>query len=298
MVVESRAMAYSNQHVRLFDGGAFMFELIILLLLCGIVAGTIGSLVGLGGGVIIVPVLLYLAQIRADVDVTVQVAVGTSLIVVAVSSLSSSLSYFRQRKVDTRSALLFFITSGPGAIVGAYLNNQMSGGVFLIGFGTFMIVVSGLLMMRGRWSKQKMRWTVTRTYMDPISGVQLTYGYTRLFALTISFIVGVLAGMFGVGGGALMMPVMLLLFHFPLYLATATSMFMIFMSAIVGSIGHSYYGNIDWWYAAILAPGAWVGGQLGAYISTKLPLKTIVMLLRIMLIMTGLRLIWNGIQAM
>jgi uncharacterized membrane protein YfcA len=273
-----------------------MAILILILLLCGIVAGTIGSLVGLGGGVIIVPVLLYLGTVYADIEVTSQIAVGTSLVVVAISSLSSSLTYFKQKKVDTRSAWLFFAASGPAAMIGAYLNSLLSGGAFMIGFGVFMIAVSFLLMLKDRWIPKQMNWTVIRTYTDPSTQLAHTYGYTRISALTISFIVGLLAGMFGVGGGALMMPVMLLFFRFPIHLATATSMFMIFLSSIPGSGTHAWYGNIEWMYVLALAPGAWIGGKIGAWLSLKLKMKTIVLVLRIMLILTGIRLIWNGFQ--
>lgn len=270
-------------------------EIVLILLICGIVAGTIGSLVGLGGGVIIVPVLLYLGSNHADMEVTPQIAVGTSLLVIAISSLSSSIAYFRQRKVDVRSAFLFFLASGPGAIVGAFVNSRMSGGAFLIGFGLFMIAVSFLLMMRGRWKKRDVAWSVTRSYHDAATNEVLTYGYTRKVALTLSFVVGVLAGMFGVGGGALMMPVMLLLFHYPVHVAAATSMFMIFLSSIPGSITHGLYGNIEWLFVIALAPGAWIGGQLGAYLSTKLKTRTLIIALRVMLILTGIRLIWTGV---
>lgn len=271
-------------------------ELYIILLVCGIAAGMLGSLVGLGGGVIIVPALLYLGKVFPGFEVTAQVAVGTSLVVIGVSSLASSISYFKQRKVDSASALLFFAASGPGTIVGTYLNSLYSGGAFLIGFGLFMIAVSLLLMLRGKMGKREARWTVVRTYVDPESGQEQAYGYTRTLALSLSFFVGLIAGMFGVGGGALMMPVMLLLFHFPVHLAAATSMFMIFLSSIVGSITHGLYGNIDWFFAAALAPGAWIGGKLGAWLSTKLSLNALTLLLRLMLILTGARLIWNGVQ--
>ena len=271
---------------------------ILLLVLLGIVAGTIGSMVGLGGGVIIVPSLLFLGQLNSDIEMSSHIAVGVSLIVVAVSSLSSSISYFKQGKIDTKSALLFFLASGPAAILGAYLNTRISGGGFMLGFGVFMIAISFLLMMVGKWNKQQMKWSVTRTYTDRVTGEVATYGYTRTVALLVSFVVGLLAGMFGVGGGALMMPVMLLLFHFPVHLAAATSMFMIFLSSIPATATHAYYGHIDWSMALALAPGAWIGGKIGAWLSLKLKTKTLVLALRIMLILTGVRLIWDGFQSL
>lgn len=274
-----------------------MIEVYLILLLVGITAGTIGSMVGLGGGVIIVPVLVFLHKVYDGFQITPQIAVGTSLLVVAVSSLSSSRAYYKQKKVDTRSALLFIAGSGPGSIVGATISTQLTGSGFLIGFGSFMIVMSFIMLLGGKMKKGKLRWSVTRTYKDQLSGEELQYGYTYTLAISASFIVGLLAGMFGVGGGALMMPVMLLLFHFPVHLAAATSMFMIFLSSMIGSGMHALYGNIAWSFAAVLAPGAWIGGKLGAWLSLKLKSRTLVLALRIMLILTGTQLIWNGIQA-
>jgi len=274
-----------------------MAMLLMILLVCGALAGALGSLVGLGGGFLIVPVLLYLNKVFPDVSVTAQVAVGTSLAVVGVVSLSSSIAYYRQRKIDFSSALLFFAGSGPGTIVGAYLNSLFSGGAFLIGFGIFMIFVSILLMFRDKMTKRRnIRWSVVRTWRDPATGEEMSYGYTRPVALVSSFFVGILASMFGVGGGALMMPVMLMLFHFPVHLAAATSMFMIFLSSIAGSVTHQLYGNIDWLLAAALAPGAWIGGRLGAWLSLRLPMKAIAVILRILLVLIGIRLIISGVQ--
>lgn len=275
-----------------------MAWIVLIMLAVGLAAGTIGSLVGLGGGVIIVPALIFLSQWFGALAVSPQVATGTSLAVVAVSSLSSSIAYYKQKKVDTRSALLFFAGSGPGSIVGAFLNARLTGGGILAGFGVFLIVVSFLLMIRNRLGKRQMRWTVQRTYTDPVGGETFTYGYTKRLAILVSFVVGMLAGMFGVGGGSLMMPVLLILFHFPVHVAAATSMFMIFLSSLPGSAMHAHYGHIEWLYAALLAPGAWAGGKIGAWLSLKLKIRTLALVLRLMLIATGLRLIWDGIQAM
>lgn len=273
-------------------------DLILIMLAIGIVAGTVGSLVGLGGGVIIVPALIFLSRWYDQLSISPQVATGTSLAVIAVSSLSSCIAYFKQRKVDTGSAFLFFAGSGPGSIAGAILNAHLPGGGILNGFGVFMLAVSFLLMVRDKLKKRNMRWTVTRTFVDPAGGETYTYGYTRTTALAVSFVVGLTAGLFGVGGGALMMPVMLILFHFPVHVAAATSMFMIFLSSIPGSAMHAWYGHIDWLFALLLAPGAWIGGKLGAFLSLKLKSRTLVLVLRLMLVVVGFRFIWDGFQAM
>jgi len=270
----------------------------LALVLVGLAAGTFGSLVGLGGGVIIVPALVFLSRWFDQLAVSPQEATGTSLAVIAVSSLSSSIAYFRQKKVDAKSALLFFAGSGPGAMAGAALNARMTGGGLLAGFGVFLIAMSFLLVIRDRLGRRSVRWTVHRTYTDPASGETFEYGYTAWAALAVSFATGLVAGLFGVGGGALMMPVMLVLFHFPVQVAAATSMFMIFLSSIPGSMTHAHYGHILWLYAALLAPGAWAGGRLGAWLSLRLRTRTLTLLLRLMLMAIGLRFIWDGVQAM
>jgi uncharacterized membrane protein YfcA len=272
-----------------------LFWIFLLLALVGVIAGTIGSLAGLGGGIIIVPSLLYLGLI-SSFEVTPQTAVGTSLLVIIITALSSTLAYAKQKKVDYHSALLFFIASGPGAVFGAYVNQFFAFDAFNISFGIFILFISFMLMFRGRMKKKDIKWGVTRTYQDPQSGEESMYGYHRGLGLFISFFVGMLSGLFGIGGGALMVPAMLLLFNFPPQVATATSMFIIFLSAILGSVTHFYYGNIDWLFVLALAPGAWVGGKLGAYISTKLNAKGIVIALRVILIFVGIRLIWQGIS--
>jgi uncharacterized membrane protein YfcA len=259
------------------------------------IAGTIGSLAGLGGGIIIVPALLYIG-LMSTFEITPQIAVGTSLLVIIITALSSTLAYAKQKKVDIQSALLFFIASGPGAIFGAYVNQFLEFEGFNISFGIFIIFISFMLMFKGRMKKKDIKLGVTRTYQDPQTGENSSYGYHRGLGLVISFFVGMLSGLFGIGGGALMVPAMLLLFHFPPQVATATSMFVIFLSAIVGSMTHFYYGNIEWLFVLALAPGAWVGGKFGAYISTKLNPQGLVIALRIILIFVGIRLIWQGIS--
>ncbi|WP_307336137.1 sulfite exporter TauE/SafE family protein [Caldalkalibacillus uzonensis] len=264
-------------------------------MLLGLTAATIGSLVGLGGGVILVPVLLYLGLI-GWLDVSHQVAVGTSLIVIIVTALSSTLSYLKQKRVEVQCGLLFFLASGPGAIAGAMINQRMEVDRFAIVCGLFMIFMSFMLMLRGRLKKKKeISWSVTKRYIDPRTGEEYRYGYHRGIGLIVSFLVGILTGLFGLGGGAFIISMMILLFHFPPHVATATSMFIILLSSIIGSFTHLYYGNINWWYVLALAPGAWVGGRLGPWISTKLHANWIVLILRILLIVIGIRLIWQGI---
>jgi|HigsolmetaAR203D_1030402.scaffolds.fasta_scaffold00441_33 hypothetical protein len=265
----------------------------LVLFLIGVVSAVFGSIVGLGGGVIIVPSLILLAPRLIGESVDSAVAVGTSLVVLIFTALSSTLTFVRQRRVDFRSGLLFFVTSGPGAIVGAAVTGLMSGGRFQLVFGIFVLCMAILMMVRDRLKPLRVEWRIRRSYTDP-KGVVHTYGYNAPLALLIGFCVGFVSGLFGIGGGSLFVPLMVLLFRFPPHVATATSMFVIFLSAILGSFSHVAQDNVNWWAVLALAPGALFGGWAGARIAGKLSSKTLLYVLRATLLVFSLYLIWRG----
>ncbi|GGE07564.1 UPF0721 transmembrane protein YunE [Marinithermofilum abyssi] len=268
----------------------------LLLLLVGLVAGTVGSLVGLGGGIITVPALLMMASLYPEFShITPQVAVGTSLALVVLTALSSTLSYGKQKRVDFHSGWVFFLASGPGAMFGAYLTRYFDMGVFYVGFGVLMIVISALLTFRERMKGHSVKWSVKREFTDREGNVY-EYGYHRPIALIVSFVVGTISGLFGIGGGALLVPMMVLMFQFPAHVATATSMFVIFLSSVAGFFTHWFQGNIDWQAVLFIAPGAWFGGHLGALISSRLSSNALLIALRLAIITVAVRMIIEGLS--
>lgn len=268
----------------------------IVLFLVGFIAAIIGSIVGLGGGIIIVPTLLLLSPTLFGHSVSSATAVGTSLFVLIFTALASTVNFIRQRRVDFRSGLLFFVTSGPAAMLGAYLTGGLQEGLFQILFGLFMLMMAILLMVRDRIRPLRIRWKINRTYTDA-SGVATEYGYSVVPALAVGFAVGLVSGLFGIGGGSLFVPLMVLLFRFPPHVATATSMLVILLSSATGSITHFLEGNIDGGFAAALAPGAVIGGWVGAGIAGRMSGKHLLLALRITLLIFSLYLIWRGILA-
>jgi uncharacterized protein len=272
----------------------------ILLLFLGLIAAILGSIMGLGGGIIIVPAMMVLAGYTAILEgITPQVAVGTSLVVMIFTGLSSTLAYVKQKKVDIKSGLIFFAGSGPGALFGVWLNKDIDVSAFLIFFGGFIILVSFILMVRKYVKPIRLAKTggVRRTYINP-AGDLIEYGYQPAVGIAIAFVVGMCSGLFGIGGGSLMVPAMLLLFGFPAHIAVATSMFLVFLSALVSSVTHIALGNVDWLYAAALIPGAWFGGIIGAAVNRRLKGDTVVNFLRLFLILIGIRLIYQGVTGM
>lgn len=272
-------------------------EWIILLLTTGLCAGIIGSVIGLGGGIIIVPAVLYFHNSLGLLDgLTPQTAVGISTVMMIFTGLSSTLAYIKYKTVDYKSGLIFFLGSGPGGIIGSYVNKVLDLNSFNIFFGSFIIIVSIILLIKDKLKPSKMieSATLKKTFQDK-DGKEYIYGYRPIVAIAICFFVGFCSGLFGIGGGSLIVPAMILLFLFPPHVAVATSMFLVFLSSITNSITHIALGNVIWPYALALIPGAWVGAKIGAYVNTKLKSSTLVSILRIMLLVIGIKLIFEGI---
>jgi uncharacterized membrane protein YfcA len=271
-----------------------MTFLILLFAIIGLLAGAVGSVAGLGGGLFFVPALLFFVNQYEPGTMTPQIAAATSLAVIAITALSSTLAYLKQKRVDTQAALLFFLGSAPGAIAGVYINSLLQIDSFSLFFGLFQLGMFVLMMVKDRLKPRSLRWDVTRTFTDPEGNVY-DYGYQRWVALITAFFVGVTSSLFGVGGGTLMVPAMIVLFRFPPHVATATSMMVIFLSAIVGSVTNTIHGQIDWLYAAILAPGAWVGGKVGASIAARMKGKTLVIVLRVLILGIAIQMIGEAL---
>ncbi|WP_335870303.1 sulfite exporter TauE/SafE family protein [Bacillus sp. 2205SS5-2] len=267
----------------------------VLLVMIGLAAGSLGALIGLGGGIIIVPALLYFSNYTSWLGpISPQVAVGTSLVIMIFTGLSSTLAYMKHKTVDYRSGLLFFLGSGPGAILGAWVNQYLNMESFNIYFGIFIIFISLVLMFRDKLKPITFSKKGIERHFQDAAGNTYNYSLQPILAVGIAFLVGFTSGLFGIGGGSLMVPAMILLFLFPPHVAVATSMFMILLSALVSSFTHVLLGNVNWLYSLALIPGAYVGAKLGAFLNKKLKSDSLVSVLRIILIVIGVRLIYQG----
>lgn len=269
----------------------------VVLALIGLVSGIIGSIAGLGGGTILVPVTLFVGlNLGMIPDITPQSVVGLSVIMMIANGLGSTLSYMKVKTIDYRSAFLFFAASIPGIVLGALVNKSVSLSSFNLYFGILLIVLSTLLLTR-KYLKP-IRWFVDNgkkiKFTDP-QGKTHIYGYPIWFAILLALFIGFTSGLFGIGGGTMIVPAMILLFLFPPHVAVATSMLMVFLSAIVNSISHISLGHVPWLYTIPVVPGAYFGGMLGAYLNSKMKSDTLVLVIRIILLVFGLRSIYEGI---
>ncbi|SOC41124.1 sulfite exporter TauE/SafE family protein [Ureibacillus acetophenoni] len=270
------------------------FFLLAIIALC---SGIIGALVGLGGGVILVPATLFIGLSLGFIpDLTPQSVVGLSVIMMIFTGLSSTLSYMKSKTVDYKSGLIFFIGSIPGTMFGAWVNQFLDLPSFNLYFGILLIVLSTLLLVRDKL--KPVNWFVEngtkKQYIDS-SGKEYIYGYPIWFAILLTFVVGFASGLFGIGGGSMIVPAMLLLFRFPPHVAVATSMFLVFLSSLVNSASHIALGNVPWIYTIPIIIGAYVGAKIGASLNKKMKSETLIFALRIILLLLGIRSIIDGL---
>ncbi|WP_461177177.1 sulfite exporter TauE/SafE family protein [Virgibacillus ainsalahensis] len=263
----------------------------------GLLTAFTGSLVGLGGGIVLVPSLLILNQyVEAFAWATPQVIVGISLTAMVFTALSSTVAYHSKGRIDYKIGTLFLSGSIPGGIFGAWLNQFVDTDNFLVYFGCVMILISLLFFIKRKTPVKLDSGTDKTMWTFHLEGKTNHYIFSIWPAFFISLIVGTLSGLFGIGGGSIMVPAMILLFGFPVHIATATSMFMILIVSIVGASTHITLGHIPWEYVFYFIPGAWVGGKLGALVNQKLNGKILEWILRILLIFIGIRMIFQGLS--
>jgi uncharacterized protein len=270
---------------------------ILILISIGLAAGTVGSLIGLGGGIIIVPMLLNIDHfLSAFSTVPIHVAVGTSLITIVFSSLSSTLSYHKQKRIDYKSGILFLIGSVPGSLLGTYINSLLNTERFTLFFGIFLICISVFLFISSKLNRKskEVHKGIIRTYTND-AGEAYTYSYSLPLAISLSICIGIISGLFGIGGGILLVPMMAFLFGFPPQLAVATSMFVVMFTTLGSSISYITLGEVNFYYILLLIPGAWFGGKIGAYINQKLKTETIALILRLVVLFYGIKLIIENI---
>ena len=251
---------------------------IVLLFITGILVGGFGTIIGVGGGFIIVPLLTIVYHFSP------QHAVGTSMTIVALNALSGTTAYIRQKRIDYTTGLQFAAATLPGSFLGAYLLQHVSRFAFDIGFGLLLISIAGYLGFRKK---------VPVEVIDPASFVRPDYN--RPLGLFISFCVGFIASMAGIGGGVVHVPAMIYLFAFPPFIAIPTSHFILAISATFAAASHASIGEVVWPFIPALGAGAVVGAQIGGRLSHRIKSQIIIRGLLVVMVLGALRLILRNI---
>jgi len=241
-----------------------------------------------------VPILLFMYPDESPATIT-----SITLTVAFFNALSGSLAYARQRRIDFKSGLLFALTAVPGAILGAFLVDYLSRSVFQYIFGSVLLIIAVYIAVRpgAKLNRSFLRiWQTSRTITDRQQNVH-KYSYNLPLAMTISFFVGIIAGLLGIGGGIIHVPALTQILSFPAHIATATSHFTVAITSFAAIGTHLINGTYssDVGRVLVLSAGAVIGAQFGARLSQRVSGVVIIRLLAAGLAIVALRLLISPI---
>lgn len=255
----------------------------------GFIIGTYGTLIGAGGGFVLVPALLLLYPNESPEIIT-----SISLAVVFFNALSGSWAYARMKRIDYKSGLLFAAATIPGAIIGAFSTTYIPRRFFDATLGALMIAACiFLLFYKG---KEKLKNEIqndnyfVRNLVDK-DGITYSFSYNPKIGIGLSTLIGYLSSLLGIGGGIIHVPVLAHLLNFPIHIATATSHLVLAIMALTGTIVHILTGSFSHGIrrTIALAIGVFIGAQIGALLSNRVHGKWILQGLAIALGLVGVR---------
>ncbi|MCA9863193.1 MAG: sulfite exporter TauE/SafE family protein [Thermomicrobiales bacterium] len=206
----------------------------------GIVIGALLGLIGGGGSILTVPILVYVLGLSPHE------ATATSLVIVGATAVAGLAPHIQADRVQWRTALLFGAAGTLGTFGGSWANRRVSGPVILLLFGILMLIVAARMVYSGMPAASPAG--EPRIWIIPAAGLT----------------VGLLTGFFGVGGGFVIVPALVLWLGIPMRVAVGTSLVIIAINSLAGAVAHRDDGAFNWMVALFFIAGGLLGGQLGA----------------------------------
>ena len=273
-----------------------LFALTLFLVSLG--SGALGALLGLGGGLILVPVLTL------ALGVDIRYAVGASIVSVIATSSGAAAAYVRERLANLRVAMFLELATVCGALTGAFLAGVVGGRWLFLLFGLVM-GYSALVMLRARSDlgapvpadALSDRLALHGSYWDESEGREVAYRVTGARGgLALMYVAGTVSGLLGIGSGALKVPAMDLAMRLPIKVSTATSNFMIGVTAAASAGVYFARGDIDPFIAGPVAAGIVVGAYAGSRLLGRLQSRWLRRLFVLVLLGVSLQMLFKGVR--
>ncbi|MBO9999846.1 MAG: sulfite exporter TauE/SafE family protein [Cyanobacteria bacterium SID2] len=255
--------------------------MVFSLLLVGVITGTLSGVLGIGGGLLMVPVLMLSG-------VGILNATATSLVGVTLSAISGSWRNWRVGDLNLTTSFALALGGIPLAQVGAWLGDRLPAAILAFCFAGLQLLAIYLMGLRRKLAVR----SPTQIQPVPIE----TSPQFKMFG--IGSVAGLLSGLFGVGGGLVMVPLQMLLLEMPIKLAVRTSLGAIVFIAISALARHGIQGNVLWLQGTLLGMGCTIGAQFGTRVLPKIPEKQVNLLFRLLLIAMVGYTIWQGVGEM
>ncbi len=238
-------------------------------------AGMIGGFLGLGGGIILVPLLAL------GFKLPMHQAVALSLATIMANSIVSSTRYLEKGLVDYRLVILLSIFASIGAIFGSFMGPYIPARYLQIAFSLMMAyTVYSLLKKKD----------------DGVAHRKIGHQPHFLPVILIAFLAGIISSLLGVGGGVLIVPAAYLIFNYSLDVSRGTSAYTIGIIATAGSVVYFARGTLNVEYAGQIMLGTMAGGWLGSWLGLKAKLKVVKWFFAIVLIYTAVKMFLEGIK--
>ena len=251
----------------------FLFPFFVVI---GLIAGILGSMIGVGGGIIISPVLTFLGLTPPQVA-------STSLFAVSSTSVSSTIAYARSNKIQYMLGIKMALLSIPGAIIGSFFSTGIDPGYFRFLLAIILIGTGIYLMFRN---------SITKGNSFSLESI-----WIKILFFSGTFVAGIISSLFGIGGGVIFVPLMILIVGITMHLAAPTSQLVLMITSLVGLTTHIILANPDYLPAILLSVGAFGGAQIGSRLSTRLSEQKLRLILGFTFVGIAVRLIIDFYQS-
>ena len=239
----------------------------------GFAAGILGSMIGLGGGIIVVPVLTFLGFPPT-------VAASNSLFAALSNATASTISYSKQKRIEYYLGLKLGLLSIPGTVLGAIISTDVAPDIFKILFGFVLIASAAYIFLRKKIeTKEK---TISKQMI--------------VFAIGASFFAGIISSFFGIGGGIIFVPLMVVGMGMAMKKAAPTSQMILLFASLSGVIVHSLLGHPDFIQAGMLSIGSFIGGLVGARLSIDIKERYLQILVTVVILIAAAKLFFDSVS--
>lgn len=258
----------------------------VLLLVFGLGVGTLGTMIGVGGGWLHVPFLLLIFAFSPPM------AIGTSIGIIFLNTLSGSIVYYTQKRMDWELAKRLAPAVIPGALFGPFIAQKFTTSAFFISFSVVLVLIAVCLFFkRGRAEGALRHGAATDGAIDADA-------VARRYRIGIigSLIIGFVANVFGIGGGVIHVPFLILFLGVPTHVALGTSHFILCVSSCVGTIIYYAMGCVQVDFMMPIAAGTILGAPIGAELARRVDESLIRRVLVVLLILLALRMAYTGIE--
>jgi len=273
---------------------------IIYAFLISLGSGVLGAMLGMGGGTIMVPLLIFLLK------VPIHIASGASIIAVVATSSAAAVSYVKEEMTNMRLGMFLELATTIGAVSGAFLISVMSEAALRTIFGLSLLYAAGTMFLQSRkmersWAQKPNdaiaeRLQLGGNYFDSARNETITYGVSNTpVTFIISYVAGIVSGLLGIGGGGIKVPAMNAVAGIPMKVAVATSNFMIGVTAAASALVYIRNGYCDAFLTAPVVLGTLLGAFIGARLIKQVRGVDLKKIFVAVLLVLGLRMILSGV---